>query len=346
MATATLAPVAPIYFEDVELYKLTGVRSSEVQPYFFRSEQVAGLLQQVKRAGSDPTGTPWTSFASQLDSNLSSMRSKVPAYYVQTLWERGLARANVGGLPQSFDTWRANIAGYPPDKWGSYTGPAVNFATDPGPSDPSLFPPYTAPPAVILAGNEVPDCNGQYPSGSSECMWPHPQGLGAAVTLVGPPGPLGRSFFPCPAGYVPDPVTGKCVAATDALWYQLYPSARPNNANPNLPPQDAGPLPPSGAGGVTPTWVDGDPIPGTVSVGPSSLPGPTSAPPPIPNNALPHLPGLATPGPQAPDAPATGAPVTTPAPAAGMTLEGLTRSPAFWIAAVAALVALTSRRRD
>ena len=38
------------------------------------------------------------------------------------------------------------------------------------------------------------------------------------ITLDGPKGPAGRTYFPCPDGYVPSPQTGYCVGATDALW--------------------------------------------------------------------------------------------------------------------------------
>lgn len=337
---STLVQPPTIYYEDVELFKLTGIRSNAVVPYFTRSASAAGLLSQLK-SGSLSSAMQ-LQFLAQLGSNLSNQN--IPTSYKQLVWDRARYLANVSGPNASVTAFASNPAAVLPSSWGDWSGPAPALAPDPGPSDPSLFPPYTAPAPVTPAGNELGvDCRGTYPTAKGQrCQWPHPDGYGASVILDGPPGPLTRSFRPCPPGYAPDPVTGYCVAFDDALWKLYYPNSNAPatttsgvpNGNANLTPLLTDTVPAPGATGPA-EWVDGTPIPGTVAAGPSNLPGPGTAPMPTP-----ALPSPVSSIPSTTPTPTTSAPAPTSA--GGLSLAAVP-SWAKWAALALAALVLTRK---
>lgn len=296
--------VPPIYWEDVEFQRLTGKSTQALSAPFFRSEQIKGFLQGLK-AG---RWSPWSSYAIQLASDVRAMvAAGVPRTYVDTLWLRGMSLANVGGLPVRFDDWKRQAGTLDPSTWTTFTGTAPSMAPDPGVVDTSLFPPYTVSADPTPSG--IPDCLGTYPSRAGQrCFWPHPQGNGALVTLNGPPGPLSRSVFPMPPGYVPSPETGEGVAATDDLWKLYWPSAggAPSGTTPlsgaiaptaDTPlieaPGDVAVVPPivapPGTGGYYPGATSQVPnVAGPLPNGgfiPAPVPVPTAALPPAPSGA-------------------------------------------------------------
>lgn len=183
-----------------------------------------------------------------------------------------------------------------------------------------------------IAGGLGP-CNGQYPAAGQKCGWALPNGTG--VILNGPPGVPGRSFPPCPAGYVPDPATGECVAATDALWQLYYPASQGGGGGTGVqgpiqgPPGTPQVLPPGGGGVVVApppiqTPQTGGGTPGTATPPAPTVPNPTPldlTPPRPPVDPF-NPPATAVPGVTGSVAPFPGMPSASPASPVAPTTTG------------------------
>lgn len=147
------------------------------------------------------------------------------------------------------------------------------------------------------------------------------------------PEAVGYSHVPSQNNPPPRPGRGRALSTGGTGTTDGAPSG-----DPNIPPSLTTDIPPSGTG--TPAgWVDGDPIPGTTSVGSSTLPGPGTSAPSSGDGPSVFVGGTApelfTPQPVAPITPVAVAPIT---------LLEAARKHWPWLAA-AALAWLTLRKR-